>query len=136
MVDRFKIEEGLREGGPGSFAVVEGDDEDGVGVGKGAVPDVVVGWGADGEDAAVDGEEGGEESRGGEVVVGGEEDAVLLVDACMLGGWAGNAHLPHRKASPNWIRLNDVWPARWRIVCVPQATVKLYRDVESLYHTD
>ena len=67
------------------------DDEDGVGVGEGAVPHVVVGGVSDCEAAAVQGEEGREEGWGGEVVVGGEEDAFGRVDgqlmACMVKGW-------------------------------------------------
>lgn len=77
MVEGFDVEEGGREAGPGGFGVVEGNDEDGVGVGEGAVPGVVVGGGAGGEGAAVDCEECGEESGRGEVVVGGEENAVV-----------------------------------------------------------
>ena len=65
MVEGFGVVEGGGEGGPGGFGVVEGDDEDGVGVGEGAVPEVVVGGVADCEAAAVEGEEGWEEGRGG-----------------------------------------------------------------------
>jgi hypothetical protein len=78
VIEGFDVEEGGGEGGPGGFGVVEGYDEDCVGVGEGAVPGVVVGGGADGEGAAVDCEEGGEEGGGGEVVVGGEEDAACF----------------------------------------------------------
>lgn len=85
MVEGFDVEKGGGEGGPGCFGVVEGDDEDGVGVGKGAVPGVVVGWCADGEGAAVDGEEGGQERGRGEIVVGGEEDAVFMVSVWISG---------------------------------------------------
>lgn len=65
VVEGFGVVERGGEGGPGGFGVVEGDDEDRVGVGEGAVPEVVVGGVADGEAAAVEGEEGWEEGRGG-----------------------------------------------------------------------
>jgi hypothetical protein len=57
VVERLDVEERGGKGGPGSLGVVEGDDEDRVGVGKGSVPGVVVRRRADGEGAPVDGQE-------------------------------------------------------------------------------
>lgn len=68
--------DGGGEGGGRGFGVIEGDDEEGVGFGEGAVPGVVEVWGADDEAAAVDGEEEGEFGGGGGGVIRGEEDAV------------------------------------------------------------
>jgi hypothetical protein len=62
VVECFDVEDGGGECGPGGFGVVEGYDEDGVGVGECPVPYVVVGGGSDREGAAVDGEERGKES--------------------------------------------------------------------------
>lgn len=77
VVERFGVEQGGREGCPRGFGVVEGDDEDGVGVGEGAVPEVVIGRRANRKGAAVDGQQGWEERGRRQIMMRREENAIV-----------------------------------------------------------
>lgn len=81
--ERLEVVDACGEGSCGRFGVVEGDDEDVLAIGKGAVPFVIVADVADAEAAAMDGEECRESGGGGLVVRLGEKDAAAHVGQCM-----------------------------------------------------
>jgi hypothetical protein len=85
--------DGVGERGGWSFGVVEGYDEDVLGVGEGAIPFVVVADVADAEAAAMDGEEGWERGGGGLVVGLGEEYPVrYAISPRVSKGETGETH--------------------------------------------
>lgn len=103
------------EGRARRFGIVERDDQDGLGVGKGTVPLVVVSLVADAEAAAVDGEEGGERDLRSLFIGARQEDTGLCLVRLRTFRPEDRVGSPDGQVWAAFIVLDDVGPA-WRRV--------------------